>query len=64
MNDNNVNIIIALPALNIPIIDMLVQSIKQPLAAINAQVNMEKVIMNQEEMRKFLAMEQSAWKGM
>ncbi|MHA1920095.1 MAG: metal-sulfur cluster biosynthetic enzyme [Candidatus Cloacimonadota bacterium] len=64
VNDNNVNIIIALPALNIPIIDMLVQSIKQPLAAINAQVNIEKVVMNQEEMQKFLAMEQSAWKGM
>jgi len=64
VNDNNVNIIIALPALNIPIIYMLVQSIKQPLAAINAQVNIEKVVMNQEEMQKFLAMEQSAWKGM
>ena len=54
----------AFPALNIPILDMLIQSVQQPLEAINAKVDMEKVVMTQEEMQKFLAMEQSAWKGM
>ena len=64
INENSVQIVMALPALNIPILDMLVQSIERPLAAINAQVNIEKVVMTQEEMQKFLAMEQNAWKGM
>ncbi len=64
INKYNVKIVMALPALNIPILDMLIQSVKQPLEAINSQVNFEKVKMTQEEMQKFLAMEQSAWKGM
>lgn len=64
IKENFIDVIMALPALNIPILGMLVQSIEQPLASINAQVNIEKVVMTQEEMQKFLAMEQSAWKGM
>jgi len=64
LNENNVKIIMAFPSLSIPILDMLIQSVQQPLEAINAKVNLEKVVMTQEEMRKFLAMEQSAWKGM
>ncbi|NQT65160.1 MAG: metal-sulfur cluster biosynthetic enzyme [FCB group bacterium] len=64
INENNINIVMALPALNIPILGMLIQSIEQPLVAINVQVNFEKVIMTQGEIQKFLAMEQNAWKGM
>lgn len=61
---DNVQIIMALPALNIPIIGMLIQSIEQPLQAINAKVSFEKTVMTPEELQKFLAMEQSAWKGL
>jgi len=64
IKENNVLIVVALPALNIPILDMLIQSIKQPLEAINAKVYFEKTVMTQEELQKFLAMEQNAWKGM
>ncbi len=64
IKENNVQIVVALPALNIPILDMLIQSIKQPLEAINANVYFEKTVMTQEELQKFLTMEQSAWKGM
>lgn len=64
INEKNIQIVMALPALNIPILSMLIQSIEQPLAALNAHVNIEKVVMTQENMQKFLAMEQSAWKGM
>ena len=64
INDNNVQIVMALPALNIPILDMLIQSIRQPLEAVNANVNFEKMVMTREELQKFLKMEQSAWKGM
>lgn len=61
---DTVQIIMALPALNIPIIGMLIQSIEQPLQAINAKVSFEKTVMTPEELQKFLAMEQSAWKGL
>lgn len=54
----------ALPALNIPIIDMLIQSISQPLSELNYETDIEKVVMTQEEIQKFLAMEKSAWEGM
>jgi ATP-binding protein involved in chromosome partitioning len=64
IKENNVQIVVTLPALNIPILGMLIQSIKQSLATINAQVNIEQVIMNQEELQRFLTMEQNAWKGM
>jgi len=64
INENNVKIIMAFPALNIPILDVLIQRVQQPLEAMNSKVNIEKVVMTQEEMQKFLAMEQSAWKGM
>jgi len=64
IKENNVLIVVALPALNIPILDMLIQSIKQPLEAINAKVYFEKTVMTQEELQKLLAREQNAWKGM
>jgi len=64
IKENNVQIVVALPALNIPIIDMLINSFKQPLEAMQAKVEVNTVVMTQEELQKFLTMEQSAWKGM
>ncbi|MEA2103593.1 MAG: metal-sulfur cluster biosynthetic enzyme [Candidatus Cloacimonadota bacterium] len=64
IKENVAQIIMALPALNIPIVDMLIQSFEQPLSEFNYEVNVEKVVMTQKEVQKFFAMEQSAWKGM
>jgi len=64
IKDKNIEIIMALPALNIPILDTLIQSVQEPLEVMNAKVNVQLVVMTQEELHKFLYMEQSAWKGM
>ncbi|RLC49609.1 MAG: metal-sulfur cluster biosynthetic enzyme [Candidatus Cloacimonadota bacterium] len=64
IKENNVQIVVALPALNIPIIDMLINSFKHPLEAMQAKVEINTIVMTQEELQKFLAMEQNAWKGM
>ncbi|HHE39384.1 MAG TPA: DUF59 domain-containing protein [Candidatus Cloacimonetes bacterium] len=64
IKDRNIEIVMALPALNIPILNILIQSFKQPLEAMEAKVNVQTVLMTQEELQKFLTMEQSAWKGL
>ncbi|MEA3265827.1 MAG: metal-sulfur cluster biosynthetic enzyme [Candidatus Fermentibacteria bacterium] len=64
ISGNNVNIVMAFPALNIPILDMLIQRVQQPLEAMDVQVDIEKIVMTQQELQSFLNMEQSAWKGL
>ncbi len=64
IKDRNIEIVMALPALNIPILNMLIQCFKQPLETMEAKVNVQTVVMTQEELQKFLTMEQSAWKGL
>ncbi len=64
IKDSNIEILMALPAPNIPLLNMLIQSFKQPLEEMEAKVNVQTVVMTQEELQKFLTMEQSAWKGL
>ena len=64
IKDRNIEIVMALPALNIPILNMLIQSFKQPLETMEAKVNMQTVVMTQEELQKFLTMEKNAWEGL
>jgi metal-sulfur cluster biosynthetic enzyme len=64
IKDRNIEIVMALPVLNIPILNMLIQSLKRPLEAMKSKVNVKTIVMTQEELQKFLSMEQSAWKGL
>jgi len=64
INKNNVQIMMALPALNIPILDKLTNSFKLPLETIQANVKVDTIAMTQEKLQKFLTMEQSVWKGL
>jgi metal-sulfur cluster biosynthetic enzyme len=64
INGENVKIVMALPSLGIPILDMLVQSLQNPLEKINAKVDIKLEVMTREELQKFLYLEQIAWKGM
>ncbi|MDP8267466.1 MAG: hypothetical protein P9L97_01940 [Candidatus Tenebribacter davisii] len=64
IKENNVQIMMALPALNIPILDMLINSFKQPLETMQSNAEIDTIVMTQEELQKFLTMEQSAWKGL
>ncbi|MCD6472027.1 DUF59 domain-containing protein [Candidatus Aerophobetes bacterium] len=60
---SKVTITIALPSLDIPIKDYLIRSVREPIEKLNARVEVKLIAMNQEELRKFLIMEQESWKG-
>jgi len=61
--DNKVLITMALPFPNIPIIDQLVSSIKDPIEKLGVEVQVKQTIMNQEELQAFLKMEEEGWTG-
>ena len=60
---NKVAVTFAFPFPNIPIKDELVNSIRGPVEALGAELEVDITLMTQEEIQKFLAMEQEAWKG-
>ena len=62
VKDDKVVITMALPFPNIPVIDQLVSSIKEPIEKIGVEVEIKQTVMNQEEVQKFLTMEQENWK--
>ncbi|RLD63224.1 MAG: metal-sulfur cluster biosynthetic enzyme [Bacteroidetes bacterium] len=64
VENNKVKIIFAFPFPNIPIADMLINSIKQPIIGLGAEYEDSIVMMTEEEKQRFLMLEQSAWKGM
>ena len=61
--DNKILITIALPFPNIPIIDQLVSSIKEPIEKLGVEVEVKQTVMNQEELQAFLKMEEEGWTG-
>ena len=63
VKEGKVVITMALPFPNIPIIDQLVSSIKEPIDKLGVEVEIKQTVMNQEEVQKFLTMEQENWKG-
>lgn len=63
IKNNKVLITIALPFPNIPIKDQLVNSIREPIERLGAEVQMRYTIMSQEELQTFLKMEDESWIG-
>jgi len=63
ININKVTIIMAFPFLNIPIGDYLINSVREPIEKLGAEVEVKTTVMNQEELQRFLTMEQKGWKG-
>jgi len=59
-----VKLTFAFPFPNIPIKDMLIDSVRLPLQNMGAEVEVETTTMDQAAVQKFLAMEQEGWKGM
>jgi ATP-binding protein involved in chromosome partitioning len=64
INDKSIEINLAFPALNIPIKDLLINSLQQPLQEIGADVDIKIDIMTLEEVNKFFQLEAEGWKGM
>ena len=60
--ENKVTIIIAFPFPNIPIGDYLVNGVREAIEKLGAKVEIKITMMNQEEQKRFLAMEQENWK--
>ena len=63
IKDNKVLITMALPFPNIPIIDRLVSSIKEPIEKLGVEVEVKQTVMNHEELQAFLKMEAEGWTG-
>jgi metal-sulfur cluster biosynthetic enzyme len=63
LRDNEVTLTLALPFLTIPasIKDYLVNSLRQAVMQLGAEVDIRVAEMTQEERRAFLAMEQEGW---
>jgi len=63
VENDNVKILLAFPFPNIPIKEQLINSIRELLNKQGLGVKIETTVMDEEELHKFLAMEQEAWKG-
>jgi ATP-binding protein involved in chromosome partitioning len=63
IEDGKVAITMALPFPNIPIIDQLISSIREPIDKLGIKIEVKQTIMNQDELQKFLTIEQEGWKG-
>jgi len=61
--NNNVKILLAFPFPGIPTKEQLVNSIQEPLNKEGLKVETETTVMDEEELHKFLTMEQEAWRG-
>jgi ATP-binding protein involved in chromosome partitioning len=66
LKDDGVSLTLVLPFLGIPasIKDYLVNSLRQAVMKLGAEVEITIVEMKQEERLAFLAMEQEGWKGL
>lgn len=56
-------ITMAFPFPNIPIEDYLVNSVREAIEEIDATVEIETVVMDKEELQKFLALEKENWRS-
>ncbi len=66
LHGNEARLTLVLPVLNIPVPvkDYLVNSLREAVAALGIQLEVEVAEMNEEERQAFLAMEQESWKGL
>lgn len=60
---NKVTVTLAVPFPGIPIKDLLVNSVREPIEKLGAKVEVKLAVMNQRELKAFIAMENESWKG-
>jgi metal-sulfur cluster biosynthetic enzyme len=60
---NKVTVTLAVPFPGIPIKDLLVNSIQEPIEKLGGKVEVKFTVMNQQELKAFVAMENESWKG-
>jgi metal-sulfur cluster biosynthetic enzyme len=66
LHGSEARLTLVLPILSIPepVKDYLVNSLREEVAALGLQLEVEIAQMNEEERQAFLAMEQESWKGL
>jgi metal-sulfur cluster biosynthetic enzyme len=66
LHGSEARLTLVLPILNIPepIKDYLVNSLREAVAALGIELEIEIAEMNEKERQAFLAMEQQSWKGL
>ena len=66
LRGSEVRLKLVLPILNIPasVKDHLVNSLREAVAALSVQLEVEIAQMNDEERQAFIVMEQESWKGL
>ncbi len=60
---NKVTVTLAVPFPGIPIKDLLVNSVREPVEKLGAKVEVKLAVMNPQELKAFIAMENESWKG-
>lgn len=63
LNGNKFSVVFALPFPNIPIADMLINSIARPVMSLGFEFDYKIRVMTEEEKTRFLKLEAEAWKG-
>ena len=59
---DTVFVTLAFPFPSIPIGELLIESVREPLEELGAKVEVKTTVMTAEELQAFLAMEQEAWR--
>lgn len=60
---NKVTVTLAVPFPGIPIKDLLVNSVREPIEKLGAKVEVKLAVMNPQELKAFIAKENESWKG-
>lgn len=63
LEGNKVSVVFAFPFPNIPIAQELVNSVAQPVQALDLEFEYDIRLMSEEEKNRFLELEAQAWKG-
>jgi metal-sulfur cluster biosynthetic enzyme len=63
LKGDKVEVTIAFPVPNIPIRDMIIDSVKEPIIKLGAECQIKETIMTSKEREAFLDKEQKNWKG-
>jgi metal-sulfur cluster biosynthetic enzyme len=63
LTGNKVSVVFAFPFPNIPVADLLINSISQPVKSLGLEFEYTIRVMTQEEKNRFLQLEAEAWKG-
>ena len=62
LDGKKVSMIMLFPFPGVPIKDMLMESVRQPLEKLGFEAEIKESVMSQEDLQKFFRMEQEKWK--